>query len=179
VNLSNIMKELTRSSRGVIPNKSVSGRHLKVHSVMYEDDSGKELPPLVYVRDCSSNGTYIRRLGDGEAHRLAKSEDAILLNDGDLLVLGDHTYAVFRIMAEQAAWVGLNNEQKAETEASAEFLMAVLTDVDFQRQVQDYQSATGDWRTWCGVSGLSFSNKTTIGLQSCPDRTGRRPVDRY
>ncbi|KAJ9643076.1 hypothetical protein H2199_004599 [Coniosporium tulheliwenetii] len=46
------------------PDPTISNRHLRIHCIVYEEDSTADVPPLVYAEDLSSNGTYLRRAGD-------------------------------------------------------------------------------------------------------------------
>jgi FHA domain len=101
-------------SRVSIPSTSVSARHLKVHSILYEDEDGRQLPPLVYVQDTSSNGTLIKKYGEQEVRRLVRSDEPVLLNDGDLLLLGEHTICLFHILPNDGKGPQLNETQAIE-----------------------------------------------------------------
>jgi hypothetical protein len=53
--------------------------------IIFEDDPSNGIPPLVYVQDFSTNGTFLTRHGSQDEQRLSRRDDKILLQAGDLL----------------------------------------------------------------------------------------------
>lgn len=69
----------------------VSNRHVRIYTVIYDEDSPHSVAPLVYAQDISSNGT---RWNGYPMH--GKS---FLLSDGDILTLVPE----FQLLFESAA----------------------------------------------------------------------------
>jgi pSer/pThr/pTyr-binding forkhead associated (FHA) protein len=80
------------NSRGVTPDRTVSDKHLRVYCLAY-DPNASSLPPLVYVEDSSTNGTWVEV--SGVMKRIGRGSGPVLLDDGDVLYLGAHTVCVF------------------------------------------------------------------------------------
>jgi hypothetical protein len=104
-------------SRGEFEDPTVSNRHAKVHCLTFESDGGPPLPPLVYVIDLSSNGTYLIDVGQEEEQRLDKKSVPRLLFENDVLRLGGNTYCFLRFASEAVAVPQLTDIQVLESKA--------------------------------------------------------------
>ncbi|KIW09137.1 uncharacterized protein PV09_00074 [Verruconis gallopava] len=72
------------------PDPTVSNKHLHFHCIIFEEGvSENNIPPLVYVEDLSTNGTYLARASRDVKwpleQRLSRRSGKILLNAGDRL----------------------------------------------------------------------------------------------
>ena len=59
--------------------QTVSCRHLKIYSIVYDQDDLRDVKPLIYAEDLSSNGTYWNEA------LIGRGTSAILLSHGDRL----------------------------------------------------------------------------------------------
>lgn len=66
-----------------------SKRHLRIYTVVYENDEPNEVDTLVYAEDLSLNGTY------WNGAFIGKGNGGFLLSDTDTLRLSRRTYFVF------------------------------------------------------------------------------------
>ncbi|ETI23516.1 hypothetical protein G647_05318 [Cladophialophora carrionii CBS 160.54] len=76
----------------VLNDPYVSKRHLRIYTVVYEDDEPSEVENLVYAEDLSLNGTY------WNGSFIGKGNGGFLLSDGDTLRLSRRTYLIFTAM---------------------------------------------------------------------------------
>lgn len=76
-------------SQYVIDDPYVSKRHIRLYTVVYENDEPNEIQTLVYAEDLSQNGTYWNGglIGNGNG--------GYLLSNGDVLRLSRQTFLVF------------------------------------------------------------------------------------
>ncbi|KAI1612223.1 kinase-like domain-containing protein [Exophiala viscosa] len=76
-------------SQYVIDDPYVSKRHLRLYTVVYENDEPDEVQTLVYAEDLSQNGSYWNGglIGNGNG--------GYLISDGDVLRLSRQTFLVF------------------------------------------------------------------------------------
>lgn len=59
---------------------------MHIHCIVYEEDEASSIPPLVYVEDRSTNGTYLTRARQTSEKRLTRGQNGtVLLCDGDQL----------------------------------------------------------------------------------------------
>jgi pSer/pThr/pTyr-binding forkhead associated (FHA) protein len=103
-------------SRGVTPDKTVSDVHIRVYCLVYEPGQEAPLPPLVYVEDMSSNGTWLEATG-GDQTRTPLGSGPFLLNDGDILHLGKDTKCVFECKKTDASAFSMTPIQQREIKA--------------------------------------------------------------
>ena len=82
-------QNLIESSQWHIDDSTISGRHLKIYSINYEDDNG-DIDPLVYATDLSRNGTTWNGtlIGRGQS---------VLLSDCDTLALGSRFEIIYKV----------------------------------------------------------------------------------
>ncbi|KEF60574.1 CAMK protein kinase [Exophiala aquamarina CBS 119918] len=73
----------------VLHDPHVSKRHLRLYTVVYENDEPNEVDTLVYAEDLSRNGTY------WNGSLIGQGNGEYLLSDGDVLKLSRNTYLVF------------------------------------------------------------------------------------
>jgi len=76
-------------SQFVIDDPYLSKRHLRIYTIIYENDEPSEVDTLVYAEDLSQNGTY------WNGGFIGKGRGGFLLSDDDILRLSRHTYLVF------------------------------------------------------------------------------------
>ncbi|OCT50699.1 protein-serine/threonine kinase [Cladophialophora carrionii] len=81
-----------QASQYVLNDPYISKRHLRIYTVVYEDDEPSEVEDLVYAEDLSLNGTY------WNGSFIGKGNGGFLLSDGDTLRLSRRTYLVFTAM---------------------------------------------------------------------------------
>jgi hypothetical protein len=63
---------------------AVSNKHLHVRCIIFEEGSSEDgIPPLVYVEDLSTNGTYLTR---STSNQLATKEQRMSRRDGKILL---------------------------------------------------------------------------------------------
>ena len=77
----------------------MSNKHVRIYTVIYDEDSSNAVAPLVYVQDISTNGT--------RWNGYAMQGKSFLLSDGDILTIVPE----FQLLFESAA-----NPQKNFTE---------------------------------------------------------------
>ncbi|EXJ62638.1 CAMK protein kinase [Cladophialophora yegresii CBS 114405] len=76
----------------VLNDPYISKRHLRIYTVVYEDDEPSGVENLVYAEDLSLNGTY------WNGSFIGKGNGGFLLSDQDTLRLSRRTYLVFTAM---------------------------------------------------------------------------------
>ncbi|OKP00910.1 Meiosis-specific serine/threonine-protein kinase mek1 [Penicillium subrubescens] len=69
----------SRGSQFHITNLFVSNKHVRVYTILFDQDNLGGIPPLVYAQDLSMNGTF------WNDYRMGKDKGSFLLTDGDLL----------------------------------------------------------------------------------------------
>lgn len=67
------------SSQYHITNPFVSNKHVRIYTILFDQDNLEEIPPLVYAQDLSMNGTFWNE------YRMGKGKGGFLLSDGDIL----------------------------------------------------------------------------------------------
>jgi hypothetical protein len=123
-------------SLGVIPNVTISNRHIRVHCIDFELDDDK-LPPLIYVEDLSTNGTFLSSRYDqkGEYSRRLLLNQPFLVNNGDQIRLGDQTTCVFECFMKETPR-SMTELQVLETKVSPLELLMVTTVKDYSISLQ-------------------------------------------
>ncbi|KIW71029.1 hypothetical protein PV04_03247 [Phialophora macrospora] len=76
----------------VLNDPYLSKRHLRIYTVVYEDDEPSEVENLVYAEDLSLNGSF------WNGSFIGKGNGGFLLSDQDTLKLSRRTYLVFTAM---------------------------------------------------------------------------------
>ncbi|EXJ79912.1 CAMK/CAMK1 protein kinase [Capronia epimyces CBS 606.96] len=76
----------------VLSDPYVSKRHVRIYTVVYENDEPTEVDTLVYAEDLSQNGTYLN--GDF----IGKGNGGFLLSDGDVIRLSRRTSLSFHVV---------------------------------------------------------------------------------
>lgn len=78
------------SSQYAVEDPFISNRHLRIYTIIFDQENPLEVAPMVYAQDISRNGTtwsgYPMRTGTG----------SYLLRDGDTLKLSANFYLLFR-----------------------------------------------------------------------------------
>lgn len=69
------------TSQHVIHDAVVSNKHLRIYTIIFDDDPADGIAPLVYAEDLSQNGTY------WNGSLIGKGNGGVLLSDGDTLRL--------------------------------------------------------------------------------------------
>lgn len=67
------------SSQYHITNPFVSNKHVRIYTILFDQDNLEEIPPIVYAQDLSMNGTFWNE------YRMGKGKGGFLLSDGDIL----------------------------------------------------------------------------------------------
>ena len=65
----------------------MSNKHLRIYTIIYDDENPSEVGPLVYAEDLSRNGTYWNRslIGKGNGGFLLSNDDTLRLSSSTLL----------------------------------------------------------------------------------------------
>lgn len=63
----------------VLEDVTVSNQHLRIYSILFEQEDVSDIPPLVYAEDLSSNGSY------WNGTLMGRGNGGVLLSDGDVL----------------------------------------------------------------------------------------------
>ncbi|KAF2669191.1 kinase-like protein [Microthyrium microscopicum] len=98
-----------------ISDLTVSNRHIKVRCILFESEEAN-LPPIVYVTDLSTNGTFLTRSDSDTEERLPFRSHAILLREGDELRLGARTLCTFHIDGPATSSIALTELQQRESQ---------------------------------------------------------------
>ena len=77
-------------SQFVISDPSISKKHLRIYSVVYDNDNPKEVDVLVYAEDLSSNGTY------WNGSLVGRGNGGFLLSQDDKLKLAPNVFLDFQ-----------------------------------------------------------------------------------
>ena len=77
-------------SQFVINDPTVSKKHLRVYTVVYDNDNPEEVDVLVYAEDLSSNGTY------WNGSLIGRGNGGFLLSQDDKLKLATNVYLDFQ-----------------------------------------------------------------------------------
>ncbi|KAJ5689400.1 hypothetical protein N7462_003792 [Penicillium macrosclerotiorum] len=72
-----------------IQNPFVSNKHLRIYTILFDQDNLQDIPPLVYAQDLSLNGT------SWNDYKM-KGKGSFLLSDGDVLRVAAGVYIRFR-----------------------------------------------------------------------------------
>ena len=83
------MEHCLPTSQYVLTDPYTSKRHLRIYSVVYENDEPSEVDTLIYAEDLSQNGTF------WNGSFIGKGNGGFLLSDKDILRLSGRTYFVF------------------------------------------------------------------------------------
>ena len=97
-----------------IDDPTISNRHLKVYSVIFDQNDQTNTEPLVYAEDLSSNGSY------WNGSLIGKGNGGVLLSDGDEVRISPRVTLIFEAIANRAKEV-LDSVQELEKRASGGF----------------------------------------------------------
>lgn len=92
----------------IIEEPYISKRHVRIYTVVYEDDDLGGVETLVFAEDLSQNGTY----WNGSA--IGKGTGGYLLSDGDVLRLSRRTSLTFHIATNSSANLNFDLTQERE-----------------------------------------------------------------
>lgn len=93
----------------------VSNKHVRIYSVLY-DESGLEVPPLVYAQDLSLNVTH------WNGFPMGNTNGSFLLSDGDTLTIVPDVYVRYHSAGSEGD-NQLSSIQRSETRVSADHLI--------------------------------------------------------
>ncbi|QDS70159.1 hypothetical protein FKW77_006009 [Venturia effusa] len=98
--------------------RTISNKHVHIHCIVYEEDETSGIPPLVYVEDLSTNGTFLTRATQTYERRLTRGQNGtVLLCDGDQLRVSSLMFFYFvshSLPPPQDKAIGLNELQSRE-----------------------------------------------------------------
>ncbi|OAP61217.1 hypothetical protein AYL99_03418 [Fonsecaea erecta] len=92
----------------VLNDPYVSKRHLRIYTVVYENDESCEIDTLVYAEDLSQNGTF------WNGSLMGKGNGGFLLSDSDVLRLSRQTYLTFAAIVGGATKGIFDHTQETE-----------------------------------------------------------------
>jgi FHA domain len=78
------------NSQHVLEDVVVSNKHLRIYTIVFDEDESDGIAPLVYAEDLSRNGTY------WNGNLIGKGNGGVLLGDGDTLRVSPRIYYHFR-----------------------------------------------------------------------------------
>ncbi|KIW20500.1 hypothetical protein PV08_01075 [Exophiala spinifera] len=92
----------------IIEDPYISKRHVRLYTVVYEDDDLGGVETLVYVEDLSQNGTY------WNGSTIGRGNGGYLLSDGDVLRLSRRTILTFHTVPNSSSNVNFDLTQERE-----------------------------------------------------------------
>ena len=92
----------------VIDDPYVSQKHVRIYTVVYEDDEPNEMETLIYAEDLSQNGTY------WNGSIIGKGNGGYLLSDQDVLRLSSRTSLVFSGVTDSSSNLNFDLTQELE-----------------------------------------------------------------
>ena len=143
--------------------QTVSCRHLKIYSIIYDQDDLRDVKPLIYAEDLSSNGTYWNEA------LIGRGNSAVLLNHGDRLRISPRITLKFHALLdyetdgaddsqilEMKVWQALNPSHKPRLK----YYTALCGDIPRHKA----QARCG--RSWNHLYGYSSKHRSSSGLQN-------------
>lgn len=97
-----------RNSQYVLRDPYASRRHLRIYTVIYENDEPNECETLVYAEDLSRNGTY------WDKSLIGRGSGGFLLSDGDVLRLSSNTLFTFTALPSPRKKTRFDQVQETE-----------------------------------------------------------------
>ena len=73
----------------------VSNKHIRIYTIIYDQENPQEIAPLVYAQDISRNGTC------WNGHPIVRGKGGVLLSSGDILQLSPSFYLQFQCNASE------------------------------------------------------------------------------
>jgi protein-serine/threonine kinase len=77
-------------SQYVVNDPFISNRHLRIYTIIFDQENPDEVAPLVYAQDISLNGTSWNN------YPMGKGNGSFLLSDGDILKLSPSVHLLYR-----------------------------------------------------------------------------------
>lgn len=77
-------------SQYVVNDPFISNRHLRIYTIIFDQENPDEVAPLVYAQDISLNGTSWNN------YPMGKGNGSFLLSDGDTLKLSPSVHLLYR-----------------------------------------------------------------------------------
>ncbi|RHZ74237.1 hypothetical protein CDV55_107134 [Aspergillus turcosus] len=74
----------------VVDDPFISNRHLRIYTIIFDQENPNEVAPLVYAQDISLNGTSWNN------YPMGKGNGSFLLSDGDILKLSPSVHLLYR-----------------------------------------------------------------------------------
>jgi hypothetical protein len=78
------------TSQYVVADPFISNRHLRIYTIIFDQENPDEVAPLVYAQDISLNGTSWNN------YPMGKGNGSFLLSDGDILELSPSVHLLYR-----------------------------------------------------------------------------------
>jgi hypothetical protein len=154
------------SSQIHLANPFVSNKHVRIYTIIFDQDSLQDIPPLVYAEDLSLNRTF------WNDYRMDKGKGSFLLSDGDILRVSADIHIQFKS-------AGANKETRFTPLQELEMKVGiVMTDIIFDLSLLIRRSGISKalchhaacawlWGLWEGAHGLQRDHWTAICLQGC------------
>lgn len=154
------------SSQIHLANPFVSNKHVRIYTIIFDQDSLQDIPPLVYAEDLSLNRTV------WNDYRMGKGEGSFLLSDGDILTVSADIHIRFK-SADPSKGTRFTPLQELEMKVGI-----VLTDIIFGLSLLIRRSGVSKvlchhaacawlWGLWESAHGLQYDHWTAICLQGC------------
>lgn len=137
------------SSQYILNDPFTSKRHLRIYTVVYENDEPNEIDTLVYAEDLSQNGTY------WNGSFIGKGNGGFLLTDEDVLRLSRQTYFVFTATSPIQTIYTFDHTQEMEmkvTLTETSFLQELII-IELPQRLYSHRPTTGHWCVRQGTHG--------------------------
>ena len=95
-------------SQFVVNDPTISKKHLRVYTVVYDNDNPEEVDILVYAEDLSSNGTY------WNGSLIGRGNGGFLLSQDDKLKLAPNVFLDFQAARNLASTEHFDEVQEVE-----------------------------------------------------------------
>ncbi|OOQ87102.1 serine/threonine protein kinase [Penicillium brasilianum] len=73
-----------------LTNPYISNKHIRIYTILFDQDNLEDVPPLIYAEDLSMNGTF------WNGYPMGKGKGSSLLSDGDILRVAGDTHIRFK-----------------------------------------------------------------------------------
>lgn len=108
----------------VCSDPTVSQKHVRIRSLVFDDNEIGTIPPLVYADDLSTNGVFVQKSlvpRDEQSVSLHRVSGSVLLSHGDKLQLSSNLSLQYIVPPGQpACYGGLDTLQELELEVNAD-----------------------------------------------------------
>lgn len=107
---------------------TISREHLRIHCILYDQNTVTDIAPFVYATDLSANGTYLKKnnsecTGSQGRGILMGKNGTFLLDDGDELQLSERVTLVYQSLGEVKQCALTKTQQRERDLLSSRYLL--------------------------------------------------------